>query len=131
MAAHLLIGEAANPEIAGRIAEQYAGCPYVHFISPFGNSVVGIWYLPESQRWWLELVAEQPMLTLGLQRAAVYRTEHPAFPKSFEIRQGFDGSERALCGAMCPECERAGACSHCPGCASYDPEREEGSPAEG
>jgi hypothetical protein len=119
MAAYLLIGEASSPEAATLIAEQYAGCPYVHFISAFGLAVVGVWYLPEAQRWWLELVAEQPMLTLGLHRAAVYRTETPSHPASFEPRVPSEIAETAPCGSDCHECERGSVCRRCPACTSY------------
>jgi hypothetical protein len=126
MSCYLLIGEAPDPLAADRIATQYAGCPYVHFISAFSSMVVGVWYLPEAQRWWLKLVAEQPMLTLGLARAAVYRSEAPAYPASFELRTQGQAGETSPCGSDCRLCERSATCCHCPACRSYDLTRGEG-----
>jgi hypothetical protein len=111
---YLLIGEAPTADIAQQIALRFKACPYVHFIAAFGPMLTAVYYLPEEQRWWIELVASQPQLTLGLKRAAVYRTEHPAYPEAYLPRvQG--KSERAPCGSICTDCERFEACRGCPG----------------
>lgn len=70
VACYLLIAEAPTPAVADRIATQCKDCPYVHFIPAFGQMLVGVPYLPEVQRFWLEMVVEHPQLTLGLARAA-------------------------------------------------------------
>ena len=58
----LLIGEASVPLIASEIARRYAGCPYVHYIAAFERLLVAATYFPESHRWWLEMVAEEPQI---------------------------------------------------------------------
>ena len=113
MSCYLLIGEAPNETIASQVAIRYKDCPYVHFIAPFNRMLVAVYYLPEEQRWWLELVTAQPQLTLGLSRAALYRSKSPAFPESFELRATPTGN-LAPCGSDCPQCERFASCRRCP-----------------
>ncbi len=117
MAAYLLIGEAPSAEFAARIAEQYKVCPHVHFIAAFGTMLVGVWYLPETKRWWLEMVAAHPQVSLGLLRAAVYRSERPSYPEA-PLRQTSPASgPLAPCGSDCRVCDRASADeARCPGC---------------
>lgn len=115
--AYLLIGEAPAPEMAERIAAQYRNCPYVHFIAAFGAVLVGIWYLTEAQRWWLEAVAQRPQWTLGLERAAVYRTATPAYPDVFAPRDVGACRDTAPCGSDCEACDRQAAGCRCPGLA--------------
>jgi len=122
-ACYLLIGEAADPTIAERIALRYRDCPHVHFLAAFGRTLVGVYYLPEAQRWWIELVADQPQLTLGLSRAAVYRTERPVHPESFAPRIPDGLADMAPCGSDCRECERFDACTRCPATSRFfDPD---------
>jgi hypothetical protein len=135
MAAYLLIGEAPSAEFATRLAEQYKGCPQVHFIAAFGTMLVGVWYLDESKRWWLEMVAEHPQISLGLLRAAVYRTERPSYPESPLRPIVPAGGPLAPCGSDCRACDRAVPpsgdvrgevrCAGCPalapGCAASGP----------
>ena len=124
MAAYLLVGEAPSAEFAARIATQYKNCPHVHFIASFGAMLVGVWYLPEAKRWWLEFVAENPQIALGLHRAAVYRTEQPGYPEDAPQRSVFAEGPLAPCGSDCRACDHASpsgdavACSHaaCSGC---------------
>ncbi len=111
---YLLIGEAANKRLASHIAEQYKNCPHVYFIASANNRVIGIFFLPEERRWWLRAVAKQPQLTLGLNRAAVYKTE-VSYPESFSQHQkevGTDGL--SPCGSNCSDCDRFGSCGGCP-----------------
>jgi hypothetical protein len=107
VAAYLLVGEAPSAEFAARIAAQYKNCPHVHFIASFGAMLVGVWYLPETKRWWLEFVAEHPQVALGLQRAAVYRTEHPSYPEEAPQRPTFVEGPLAPCGSDCRACDHA------------------------
>ncbi len=109
MAAYLLVGEAPSAEFATRLAEQYKGCPHVHFIAGFGTMLVGVWYLDESKRWWLEMVAEHPQVSLGLVRAAVYRTERPSYPESPSWPAVAASGPLAPCGSDCRACDRAAA----------------------
>jgi hypothetical protein len=119
MAAYLLVGEAPSAEFARRLAEQYKSCPEVHFIAAFGTMLVGVWYLEETRRWWLEMVAEHPQVSLGLLRAAVYRTDAPSYPVA-PLRQAALGKgPLAPCGSDCRACDRASAedgtsCGGCP-----------------
>jgi hypothetical protein len=107
VAAYLLVGEAPSAEFAARIAAQYKNCPHVHFIASFGAMLVGIWYLPEAKRWWLEFVAENPQVALGLHRAAVYRTEHPSHPEDAPQRPTVAEGPLAPCGSDCRACDHA------------------------
>jgi hypothetical protein len=117
--AYLLIGEAPSAEFAARLAEQYKGCPHVHFIAAFGTMLVGVWYLPETKRWWLEMVAAHPQISLGLLRAAVYRTERPSYPEAPLRRPVPTSGPLAPCGSDCRVCDRASAGeAQCPGCPS-------------
>ncbi len=119
MTAYLLIGEAPGEGIAARIAEQYKDCPYVHFIAAFGEMLVGVFYFPEGRDWWIKLVADEPTLTLGLRRAAVYQTDRPSYPKSYTLRVPEEKSDIAPCGSRCMDCERFSTCSHCPATHHY------------
>ena len=137
MAAYLLVGEAPSAEFAARIATQYKNCPHVHFIASFGAMLVGVWYLPEAKRWWLEFVAENPQIALGLHRAAVYRTEQPGYPEDAPQRPIFAEGPLAPCGSDCRACDHASpsgdaaacgnaacsnaACSGCPALAGPCP----------
>ncbi len=114
MTAYLLIGEAPGGSVAARVAEQYKDCPYVHFIAAFGEMLVGVFYFPPEREWWIKLVAEEPLLTLGLRRAAVYQTDHPAHPTDYTLRLPEEKGEIAPCGSKCINCERFSVCSHCP-----------------
>ncbi|MEN3010078.1 MAG: hypothetical protein ABDI20_03720 [Candidatus Bipolaricaulaceae bacterium] len=111
---YLLLGEAPTEAAAAKIAEVFADCPYVYFLSAFGRMVVGVFYMEEARAWWLQAVAESPAITLGLVRAAVYVTDRPAFPVRMEPRDSYPPAERAPCGAFCPECPRYR--QPCPGC---------------
>jgi hypothetical protein len=131
VAAYLLVGEAPSAESAARIAAQYKGCPHVHFVASFGAMLVGVWYLPETKRWWLEFVAENPQVALGLHRAAVYRTEHPSYPEDAPQRPIPAEGPLAPCGSDCRACDHASlsggaaggdaACGGCPALAGRCP----------
>lgn len=112
---YLLVGEAPTEAAAEKIAEVFSGCPYVYFLSAFGRMVVGVFYADDERVWWLQAVAENPEVTLGLVRAAVYVTDRPAFPLRMEPRVSPPEGDRAPCGAYCPECPRYGKeCRGCP-----------------
>jgi len=119
-ACYILLAEGASPAVANYVAQQYRVCPYVHFIGSFGSTLLGVWYLPESQRWWLELVAENPQLTLGLVRAAVFRSDmaspEPA-DRTLEVED--TDAETCPCGSDCRACDRFDVCSRCPATAFY------------
>ena len=120
MPSQLLIGEAPTPEIATAIARRYGGCPYVHYIAAFDRMLVAVTYFPESHRWWLEMVAREPQITLGLARAAFYETDAPAHPATYRPRRVEGDGERSPCGSECPACERYTGCRRCPATAHYD-----------
>ncbi len=110
----LMIGEASSPMLADRVAEQYKACPFVYFLAAFGRMLVGVWYLPENHRWWLEMVAEEPEATLGLVRVAIYETDSAAYPRTAEPRGAGAGLTIAPCGSDCQACDRFSACERCP-----------------
>jgi hypothetical protein len=93
--------------------------------------LVGVWYLPETKRWWLEFVAENPQVALGLHRAAVYRTEHPSYPEDAPQRPIPAEGLLAPCGSDCRACDHASpsggtargdaACGGCPALAGRCP----------
>lgn len=111
---YLLLGEAPSEAAAAKIAQVFADCPYVYFLSSFGRMLVGVFYMEDERAWWLQAVAENPEITWGLVRAAVYVTETPAFPVRMEPRDSQSPGGRAPCGADCRECPRYG--NPCPGC---------------
>jgi len=114
VAVTLLVGEAPSAEFAARVAEQYKDCPHVHFIAAFGAMLVAVWYLPDEKRWWLDLVAEHPQVSLGLRRVALYRTERPGYPLA-QVRQAEPwNGPLAPCGSDCRSCDRLDACPGCP-----------------
>ena len=127
MAAYLLIGEAPSADFAARLADRYRECPEVHFIAAFGTMLVGVWYLEETKRWWLELVAEHPQISLGLLRAAVYRTEHPGYPDRPLRPTVSSQGPLAPCGSDCSACDHAPECS-CPALALAREEPRQGRP---
>jgi len=111
---YLLVGEAPTEEAARRIAEVYAPCPFVYFMGAFGRMVVGVFFMPRWRDWWLLAISENPEVTLGLRKAAVYVSESPAFPSYMEPRVPEAKGERSPCGANCAECLRY--LKECPGC---------------
>jgi len=116
----LLLGQAPGPDVADRIAHMFASCPYVYFVSAFGNFVVGIFALPEERRWWLRGIADDPEGSLGLVQAAVYETDHPAYPPHVDPRSVEDADELSPCGADCRLCPRLGDdCAGCPGSSRF------------
>ena len=127
MAAYLLVGEAPSADFAARLAAQYGECPEVHFIAAFGTMLVGVWYLEDAKRWWLEMVAEHPQISLGLLRAAVYRTERPSYPDHPLRPTALSPGPLAPCGSDCAACDRAPEC-RCPALAPAHEESRESRP---
>ncbi len=118
---HLLVGEAAGPAAAQRVAELFSDCPYAHFTSAFGTQVVVVWYLPEDHAWWAEGIAHDPERTLGLARAAVYVSERPAYPREGSLRLPEQRGECAPCGSDCAVCPHWGhPCSGCPASTKHE-----------
>lgn len=111
---YLLLGEAPTKAAAEKIAEVFSDCPYVYFLAAFDRMVVGVFYFGNERAWWLRAVAENPQITLGLVRAAVYVTDRPAFPFRVTPREIPVAGDHAPCGAYCPECPRYK--KDCPGC---------------
>lgn len=118
---HLLVGEAAGPAVAQRVAELFCDCPFAHFASAFGVQVVVVWYLPEGHSWWAEGIAHDPQGTLGLERAAVYVAERPAFPREGRLRLPDQPGESAPCGSNCTDCPHwKEPCPGCPASSKYE-----------
>lgn len=69
----ILIGNAASPNQAQDLASRSRKCPYAAAYTSVGNTVIGVFALPASKRWWIEIPQENPEL-LGLQKAAVFIT---------------------------------------------------------
>jgi hypothetical protein len=110
----LLVGEAATEEKATRIAANSRACPYVALYESSGNFVMGVFVLPGSKQWWIEVPAEQPEL-LGLEKAAVFITDQIGASSPWSRGMVSPELEIAPCGTDCGQCSALGqGCDGCP-----------------
>lgn len=122
----VLMGEASTPGRARFIAEQYRPCPYCVLLANLECALIGIFSLPEEQRWWLEWVADHPHETLGLRRAEVFFTTRVMVSGPWARGEICAQLERAPCGAECRTCPLyRGPCGGCPATAFHDLSRQD------
>jgi hypothetical protein len=117
----VLLGRASDVLQADEICRISQGCPYVSAYHSSGSTVTGLFALPASKRWWIELPAQQPEL-MGLEKIELF------FPQQAEYSSPWARSEvqpvlqEAPCGSHCNKCPQyQERCSGCPATIFYIP----------
>ncbi len=109
----VLLGTASSEARAADIVDRFQSCPYVSLYASSGRTVVGVFGIPESKRWWLEWPETQPEV-VGLDTAAVFLADRLIAPSPWTGDEVV-ACDSAPCGADCGDCpEYRGRCSGCP-----------------
>jgi len=113
MVTGVLVGTAPSEAAAAQVVDRFQSCPYVSLYASSGKTVVGVFGIPESKRWWLEWPEERPEV-MGLESAVALLTDRLIAPSPWaqgEVRP----CGKAPCGADCGDCpEYRSRCSGCP-----------------
>lgn len=119
----ILLGLADTPQSAAEHAQISARCPYVADYSASGCLTVGVYVLPESKRWWIEIATEQPHL-LGLTKATLQFADFPDAASPWSRGEVKPELELPPCGTDCSRCPQYQV--RCPGCPASRFYQEEG-----
>lgn len=115
----ILAGNAATWEKAEEIARASQGCPYVALYVATDRLVVGVFALPPSRRWWIELPQHRPEL-LGLETAVVQVTDRIDASSPWARGTVEPVLSVAPCGTDCGACPQYGQrCRGCPATTYY------------
>ena len=113
MVTGILLGTASSEARAVEIVDRFRSCPYVCLYASSGVTVVGVYGIPESKRWWLKWPEKRPE-AVGLDNAAVFLTDS-LLASSPWMRGEVEPSDETPCRARCADCpEYRGRCSGCP-----------------
>jgi len=119
----VVLGNAPSPARAAEIAARYGRCPFCATFSTLGNSAMAIYALPESRRWWFDLIAEDPATRLGLQDAEVLFTSAIEASSPWSRHEVKPILHPAPCGKDCRKCSYYGVqCEGCPATLDYQGE---------
>jgi hypothetical protein len=100
----ILIGETPSSEKTKSIARYYSDCPYCAVYADAGTTVIGVFVLPESHRWWLEMVEKDPKGTVGLLHADVFFTQKVNASSPYSRGEVTPDKEQSPCGTRCERC---------------------------
>ncbi len=115
----ILVGSAPTEQEAAAMAAQMQNCPYVAVYTTSGCGVMGMFVLPESKRWWIQIPEEQPD-RIGLQKAAVFFAEHVYATSPWARGTVKPEQTSAPCGAECDACPHYHTpCDGCPATRYY------------
>jgi hypothetical protein len=56
----VLVGTAPSEAAAAGICDRFSPCPYASMYTCSGKTVVAVFGMPDSKRWWLEWPEEEP-----------------------------------------------------------------------
>jgi hypothetical protein len=116
----VLLGQAPTGAEAGRLAQRYPVCPYCVSLTASGDTIIGLYTIPQDHRWWLEWAVDHASETLGLECAELFFAQQirAASPRSRSAVVA--EQDRAPCGADCPECPLyQQKCDGCPATRYY------------
>ena len=113
MVTGILVGSASSEARAAEVVDRFQSCPYVSFYASSGITVVGVFGMPVSKRWWLEWPEQRPAV-IGLDKAVVFLTDRLIAPSPWALGE-VEPSYGTPCRAHCGDCsEYRGRCSGCP-----------------
>jgi len=113
MVTGILLGTASSEARAVDVVDRFNTCPYVVLYASSGNTVVGVFGIPESRRWWLEWPERRPEV-MGLDKATLFFTDRLIVPSPW-ARGEVQRCVKPPCGADCRDCpEYGGRCLECP-----------------
>jgi len=115
----LLYGETKTEQQVIEIATNYENCPYVNLMTTIKNQLYAIFFLPSTQKWWIEYIEKYPSGTFGFQKAKVTFLENIYYPKTLNLRIPKKLTEISPCGANCENCPSMAKCSCCPATIFY------------
>ena len=115
----LLIGNAATAQKADKIATAFSDCPYATLYTSSDRLVLGVYIMPESKRWWIEVPQEEPQL-LGLERLRVFFTDQIEAASPWSLGIVKPELKLAPCKADCVTCPLyLDRCQGCPATVFY------------
>jgi hypothetical protein len=118
----VLLGNAGTAERAAAFARTSQHCPYVAHYTSADRLVVGVFVLPRSKRWWIEMPQAQPEL-LGLERVEVHVTDRVAASSPWSRGKVAPVLGLAPCKTDCGTCPQYGErCAGCPATTYYERE---------
>ena len=118
----LVIGKAASPIAARQYANHCERCPYTASHTVKGYLVKGVYVIPETLTWWLELLQKYPK-QVGMENIAVFISEELEAASPWSRGQTTPALGQSPCGAQCSACpEYRDRCSGCPSTRDYHPE---------
>ena len=116
----ILLGNTNTSEKAAEMAETFRPCPYCVSYQSSGNTLIGVFVIPEDHKWWLESVAENPEGTMSLKSAEAF------FPEAIDASSPWSRGEvepileQAPCSAECQKCPvYENPCQGCPSTRDY------------
>jgi hypothetical protein len=116
----VLLGQAPTGAEAGRLAKRYCVCPYCVSLTANGNTIIGLYKVPQDHRWWLEWVVDHPSETLGLKCAELFFAQQITAASPWSRGAVVAEQDRAPCGADCQECQvYRQKCDGCPATRYY------------
>jgi hypothetical protein len=116
----VVLGNAATPAEAARIADRYGRCPFCSSFATTGTSVMGIYAFPEERRWWFERIAADPRARFGFKDAEVLFTDAIAAASPWTRGDVKPNLHPAPCGVDCRQCPSYGnECEGCPATLDY------------
>lgn len=105
----ILLGEGPTCEEAKSM-----NCPYCVLYYCSDDTVVGVFSIPLSRRWWLELLEKEPNVA-GLTKAEIFFTEKVDTQSPWSLGQVIAEMDKAPCGTDCVTCKLyQKECEGCP-----------------
>jgi hypothetical protein len=110
----VLVGLAPDERAADEYLNFTRLCPYVAAAMATGLTVMALYVLPESKRWWIDTPAEHPEL-LGLLKAEVNHVDDSLASSPWSRGEIVKDQDLPPCGSNCGTCPFfQGKCSGCP-----------------
>jgi hypothetical protein len=117
----VMVAVAASPEKAQQAMPFTRACPYLATCSAVGNTMVSLFILPPSKRWWVEMPQENPDL-IGMQKVVVYISEELLASSPWSRGEVEPVLEISPCRSNCQICPQyRNPCSGCPATIHYQP----------
>lgn len=115
----VLFGNTEDDEKAQTAARLTQGCPYIAHYATAGNTVIGVFALPATKRWWIEYPQEHPE-ALGLTRAVVLITDQVTASSPWSRGEVKPVANISPCHSDCRKCPHYGTrCQGCPATEFY------------
>lgn len=117
-----VIGKAASPFAAEQYVSHCQRCPYMAGYTIKGQLVKGVYVIPKTLTWWLDLLQKYPK-QVGMENIAVFISEELEADSPWSRGQTSPSLEKSPCGIQCSTCPQyRDRCSGCPSTRFYQPE---------